>query len=92
LNTLAITSPLSPGILARLLDRATLGDPLSHLLAVPPDRAAHLDGLGQLASASESPDGTSRNLEQSRHLIGDMLPDHWAAQHPESVLNYRLEE
>jgi len=21
-----------------------------------------------------------------------MLPDHWAAQHPESVLTYRLEE
>jgi hypothetical protein len=65
-----MTSPFSPAILARLLDRATLDDPLSHLLAVPPDRAAHLDGLWQLTRASESPYGTSRNLEQSRHLIG----------------------
>jgi len=56
--------------LARLLDRATLVDPLSHLLAVPSDRAANLDGLWQLARASESPDGASRNLQQSRHLIG----------------------
>jgi len=37
-----------------------------------------------------------RELLMRRHAdderLDDMLPDHWAAQHPESVLNYRLEE
>ena len=37
-----------------------------------------------------------RELLMRRHAddqgLEDMLPDHWAAQHPESVLNYRLEE
>ncbi|MGO9528635.1 MAG: IS66 family transposase [Verrucomicrobiia bacterium] len=37
-----------------------------------------------------------RELLMRRHAddarLEDMLPDHWAAQHPECVLNYRLEE
>jgi transposase len=37
-----------------------------------------------------------RELLMRRHAdderLEDMLPDHWAAQHPESVLTYRLEE
>ena len=31
-----------------------------------------------------------RHADDAR--LEDMLPDHWAAQHPECVLNYRLEE
>jgi transposase len=31
-------------------------------------------------------------LHSDDERLEDMLPDHWAAQHPESVLTYRLEE
>jgi transposase len=31
-------------------------------------------------------------LHADDERLEDMLPDHWAAQHPESVLTYRLEE
>ena len=31
-------------------------------------------------------------LHSDNERLEEMLPDHWAAQHPESVLTYRLEE
>ncbi len=31
-------------------------------------------------------------LHADDQYLEEMLPDHWAAQHPESVLTYRLEE
>jgi transposase len=31
-------------------------------------------------------------LHADDERLEDMLPDHWAAQHPESRLSYRLEE